>query len=41
MRTPIAKTTETSTEVSDDSDDSVTGESETSDDALALEALPE
>ena len=41
VRTPIAKTTETSTEVSDDSDDSVTGESETSDDALTLEALPE
>lgn len=44
VRTPIAKTTETSTETSgdsDDSDDSVTGESETSDDALALEALPE
>lgn len=41
VRTPIAKTTETSTETSGDSDDSVTGESETSDDALALEALPE
>lgn len=44
VRTPIAKTTETSTETSggsDDSDDSVTGESETSDDALTLEALPE
>lgn len=44
VRTPIAKTTETSTETSgdsDDSDDSVTGESETSDDALALETLPE
>lgn len=41
VRTPIAKTTETSTETSGDSDDSVTGESETSDDALTLEALPE
>lgn len=41
VRTPIAKTTETSTETSGDSDDSVTSESETSDDALTLEALPE
>lgn len=41
VRTPIAKTTETSTETSGDSDDSVTGESETSDDALTLEVLPE
>ena len=41
VRTPLAKTTETSTETSGDSDDSVTGESETSDDALTLEALPE
>lgn len=41
VRTPIAKTTETSTETSGDSDDSVTGESETSDDTIALEALPE
>lgn len=41
VRTPIAKTAETYAEVSDNSDNSVAGESETSDDTPTLDALPE